>query len=174
MKRHRVAVALTGEDEEAAVAAQHLLRNRWMRQCSTVSVDWTSPRWRGGLTCGRKGEKRGRRGKRDNGGAGWPLCRGGEAKGKELGPQLDAHPSGGEERSDGGGGSGVKVGSPTKTQERRSRAAGGTGAPHRCVPMDRGGSQVGLRHSPGARGSNRFEPDSNFKQIQIILKPSKV
>jgi hypothetical protein len=37
-----------------------------------------------------------------------------------------------------------------------------------------GGCLVGPWHSPGQRGSNGFEPNSNFKRIQIILKHFKV
>jgi hypothetical protein len=170
MKRHRVAVALTGEDEEAAVAAQHLLRNRWMRQCSTVSVDWTSPRWRGGLTCGRKGEKRGRRGKRGDGGARWPLCWGGEVKGKEWGPQLDARPSGGEERRVG---SGAAVGWSAATRERRSRAGGGASVPHERMPEDRGGCQVGPQHSPGGTVQTGLKPIQISNEFKLFQNPPK-
>jgi hypothetical protein len=64
------------------------------------------------------------------------------------------------------GGSGAAVSWLAATREWRSQAGGGAGTSHRRVPTyrgDGGGYLVGPRHSPKGRGSNGFEPDSNFK-----------
>jgi hypothetical protein len=59
-----------------------------------------------------------------------------------------------------------EAGRPSGAHQRRRRVAIGTGEVGEAA---RWGPSI----VPGG-GSNEFKPDSNFKWIQIVLKPSKV